>query len=115
MFIVIITVTEADSLDAAAEALKQYANTFAITDGASGALTFDGNATRQSIGVPATAIDTNVAGDRFAGAFLYAITLGRDYSWAANLANEYAARVVARFGPRLDRSDFDNIKAKFRI
>ena len=33
----------------------------------------------QSEGVEAKAIDTNGAGDMFAGAFLYAITSGRSY------------------------------------
>ena len=107
--------TGTETLDAASEALKQYTKTFAITDGANGAITFDGNETNQSKGVEAKAIDTNGAGDMFAGAFLYAITSGRDYTWAANLANDCAARVVERFGPRLDPSDFDNIKSKFGI
>ena len=111
----VMAFTSTDSLDAAAEALKQYTKTFAITDGASGALTFDGKRLNQSSGVPATAVDTNGAGDMFAGAFLYAITSGRDYTWAATLANECAARVVARFGPRLGQSDFDKIKSKFGI
>ena len=107
--------TGTETLDAASEALKQYTKTFAITDGANGAITFDGNETNQSKGVEAKAIDTNGAGDMFAGAFLYAITSGKSYAWAASLANDCAARVVARFGPRLDPSDFDNIKSKFGI
>jgi sugar/nucleoside kinase (ribokinase family) len=107
--------TGTESLEAAAESLKQYTKTFAITDGANGAITFDGNIMNQSKGVKAKAIDTNGAGDMFAGAFLYAITSGRDYTWAVNLANDCAARVVARFGPRLDQSDFDKIKSKFGI
>ena len=37
----------------------------------------------QSKGVEAKAIDTNGAGDMFAGAFLYAITSGKSYAWAA--------------------------------
>ena len=107
--------TGTDTLEAAAKSLKQCAKTFAITDGANGAISFDGNTMNQSKGVTATAIDTNGAGDMFAGAFLYAITSGRGYAWAADLANDCAARVVARFGPRLDSSDFDNIKSKFGI
>jgi sugar/nucleoside kinase (ribokinase family) len=51
----------------------------------------------------------------FAGAFLYAVTAGRDFKWAAELANESAARVVGQFGPRLDAIEFDSIKAKFEI
>jgi sugar/nucleoside kinase (ribokinase family) len=107
--------TGTESLETAAEALKRYTKTFAITDGANGAITFDGDALNQSKGVEAKAIDTNGAGDMFAGAFLYAITSGKGYAWAASLANDCAARVVAQFGPRLEASEFDAIKAKFEI
>mgnify|MGYP001377748650 FL=1 len=107
--------TGTESLETAAEALKQVTKTFAITDGANGAITFDGNTLNQSKGVEAKAIDTNGAGDMFAGAFLYAITSGKSYAWAADLANDCAARVVAQFGPRLEASEFDAIKAKFGL
>ncbi|XXK59460.1 adenosine kinase [Porticoccaceae bacterium nBUS_09] len=107
--------TGTETLDAASEALKQYTKTFAITDGAEGAVTFDGTSLIQSEGVKAEAIDTNGAGDMFAGAFLYAITSGRSYGWAASLANDCAAKVVARFGPRLDHDDFTSIKQRFGI
>jgi sugar/nucleoside kinase (ribokinase family) len=107
--------TGTESLEAAAESLKQVTKTFAITDGANGAITFDGHTMNQSKGVEAKAIDTNGAGDMFAGAFLYAITSGKRYAWAAGLANDCAARVVAQFGPRLESSEFDVIKAKFGI
>ena len=107
--------TGTGTLEASAEALKQYTKTFAITDGANGAITFDGHTMNQSKGVEAKAIDTNGAGDMFAGAFLYAITSGKSYAWAASLANDCAARVVAQFGPRLEASEFNVIKAKFGI
>ena len=107
--------TGTDTLEKASEGLKLCTKTFAITDGAKGALIFDGKTTQQSDGVEASAIDTNGAGDMFAGTFLYAITLGRDYAWAAGLANDCAARVVAQFGPRLEAQQFDQIKAQFGI
>ena len=107
--------TGTETLEAASEALKLYTKTFAITDGANGATTFDGNSLDQSEGVKAEAIDTNGAGDMFAGAFLYAITSGKSYGWAADLANDCAAKVVARFGPRLDSDDFTSIKQRFGI
>jgi len=107
--------TGTETLKAASEALKQYTKTFAITDGAKGAITFDGSSLDQSEGVEAKAIDTNGAGDMFAGAFLYAITSGKSYGWAASLANDCAARVVARFGPRLDPDNFTSIKQRFGI
>jgi sugar/nucleoside kinase (ribokinase family) len=110
-----LSFTGSDDLDSAIEKLKLITRSFAITDGAKGAITFDGEAVSRSEGVPAKAIDTNGAGDMFAGAFLYAITSGMGYDWAATLANDCASRVVARFGPRLDLEEFDAIKAKFGL
>ena len=102
--------TATDSVDQAAKELKAYATTFVITDGANGATVFDGDSLSQVPGVKAKAIDTNGAGDMFAGAFLYAITSGKSYQKAAQLANQAAAKVVERFGPRLDKADFESLK-----
>lgn len=79
--------TGAGSMLKAAEALKKYAKVFVITDGVNGSLVFDGYKEHQSEGFDTVTIDTNGAGDMFAGAFLYAISSGRDYIWAASLAN----------------------------
>ena len=102
-------------LDSAIKKFKLFTKNFAITDGAHGAITYDGDSMSRSEGVSAEAIDTNGAGDMFAGAFLYAITSGKDYDWAAKFANYCAARVVEQFGPRLVQEKFDAIKAKFSI
>lgn len=102
--------TGAADLSEAAEFLKSYTKTFAITDGAKGATIFDGNSLLQVSGLKAKAIDTNGAGDMFAGAFLYAITSGASYLRAAELANQAAAMVVERFGPRLEQADFEALK-----
>lgn len=102
--------TGTTSLDQAAKSLKLYAKTFAITDGANGAVVFDGVSLLQAPGVKAKAVDTNGAGDMFAGAFLHAVTLGGSYLQAAELANQAAAKVVERFGPRLNKADFKLLK-----
>ena len=102
-----LSFTGSDDLDSAIEKLKLITKSFAITDGANGAITFDGEAVSRSEGVSTKAIDTNGAGDMFAGVFLHAITSGKNYDWAARLANNCASRVVAKFGPRLDLQDFD--------
>ena len=103
--------TETDSLETAAQQLKTFTKTFAITDGANGALIFDGEDLFKAPAVKAKAIDSNGAGDMFAGAFLYAISAGEDYQSAAQLANKAAAMVVERFGPRLEAADFTQLKA----
>ncbi len=93
--------TGTQSLEEAAEALKKVAKSFAITCGAEGALIYDGQQSLQIAPHPITAIDSNGAGDMFAGAFLYAIC--HDYSWqqAGDLASLASATVVSQFGPRL--------------
>jgi sugar/nucleoside kinase (ribokinase family) len=93
--------TRSTSLEQASDRLRDKARAFAITLGAEGALVFDG---AESFTVPApkvVAVDTNGAGDMFAGAFLYALTRGAGYREAAELAVRAAAQVVSQFGPRL--------------
>lgn len=89
------------SLDEAIAALKQVAKTFAITMGAKGALVFDGSELIEVAPRQVKAVDTNGAGDMFAGAFLYAITSGKSFAEAGRLASVSAAEVVSHYGPRL--------------
>jgi sugar/nucleoside kinase (ribokinase family) len=69
----------------------------------------------QTDGVTVNAVDTNGAGDMFAGAFLYAINAGHSYAWAAKFANAASARVVSQFGPRIDSLEYNQIKRRFNI
>jgi sugar/nucleoside kinase (ribokinase family) len=103
--------TQTDTIEAAAEAMKQSARSFAITLGKEGALVFDGKNQNTVAGQNVQAIDTNGAGDMFAGAFLYALTAGHDYTEAAKLANLAAAKVVSQYGPRLRAEQHDEVKA----
>lgn len=93
--------TRCDNLPDAITALRKVAKTFAITLGSEGAIIFDG---QQQLSLPAPkvdALDTNGAGDMFAGAFLYGVTQGWDYAAAGALAVRAASQVVSQFGPRL--------------
>lgn len=103
--------TKCASVEEAAEALKQSAKTFTITLGKEGALVYDGNDMQTVSGESVKAIDTNGAGDMFAGAFLYAITHGHSFAGAAKLANHAAAKVVSQYGPRLKADQHQEIKA----
>ena len=107
--------TNTHSTEAAAEQLKKYAKTFVITRGAGGSLSYDGTDLVQTAGVSANAVDTNGAGDMFAGAFLYAINAGYDYARAAKFANAASARVVSQFGPRIDAVEYEQIKQLFNM
>jgi len=93
--------TQTDTLNGAVEALKQYATEFAITLGDKGALIYDGASLIKIAANEVTAIDSNGAGDMFAGAFLYAITNGYNHTQAGELASASSAQVVSQYGPRL--------------
>jgi sugar/nucleoside kinase (ribokinase family) len=107
--------TNTHSAEAAAEQLKKHAKTFVITQGAGGSLSYDGTDLVQTPGVTANSVDTNGAGDMYAGAFLYAINAGHCYALAAKFANEASARVVSQFGPRIDSLEYKQIKQLFNI
>jgi sugar/nucleoside kinase (ribokinase family) len=93
--------TKTESVDAAIAALKIIADEFVITLGNKGALIYDGNDIIEIAPCETEAIDTNGAGDMFAGAFLYALTQGHSHALAGNLASLAASTVVSQFGPRL--------------
>jgi fructokinase len=98
-----------DDLQQAVEALREIADTFAITRGNRGALLFDG---RHQIDISpheVKAVDSNGAGDMFAGAFLYGITHGHSFYEAGNIASLASARVVSQFGPRLSADEHREI------
>lgn len=88
-------------LQDAMEDLKQVAKTFAVTLGNKGAVVYDGDALHTIPALPVKAVDSNGAGDMFAGAFLYGITHGYGYQQAGQLAAHAAGTVVSQYGPRL--------------
>jgi sugar/nucleoside kinase (ribokinase family) len=93
--------------------LSQQARVVCLTRSAKGCLVLEGS---QHTDVPAAqvkAIDTNGAGDMFAGAFLYAVTHGHSHAQAAWLANQCAGRVVSQYGNRLSQASVDQLKADF--
>jgi sugar/nucleoside kinase (ribokinase family) len=88
-------------LEDAAEGLRTVARSFAITLGGEGALVFDGRHYHRIAPHPVKPIDTNGAGDMFAGAYIFGITNGFDAVAAGRLANRAAAELVTHYGPRL--------------
>ena len=96
-----LTFTGKDSIDDAVEVIRTFAKNFAITRGSKGALIHDGSQTHRIEPHPIKAIDTNGAGDMFAGAYLYGITHGYSIPAAGRLASLASSQVVRQFGPRL--------------
>ncbi len=93
--------TGKNSLQEARVELKKVAHRFVITRGRNGAIIFDGDTFIEIEPYTVHAIDTNGAGDMYAGAFLYGITHGKGYAGAGKLASLASSKVVSQYGPRL--------------
>jgi len=104
--------TEKDNLADAREALKKDAKIFVITLGEKGAVIFDGETFIDVDPCKVEAVDSNGAGDLFAGAFLYGITNGKSYADAGKLASMASSKVVTQFGPRLDLEQTKELLSK---
>jgi sugar/nucleoside kinase (ribokinase family) len=104
---------QSDSLEVAIEKLKGVADTFVITRGGEGALTYDGDTLAKIPPHKVQAVDTNGAGDMFAGAFLYAISKGEDFPTAGRFASLAAGTVVANYGPRLPAAEYGALRREF--
>lgn len=103
--------TDTETVEAASEALKKVAKQFVITLGDKGALAYDGNDFINIAPNAVEAIDTNGAGDMFAGAFLSAINAGHDFAKAGKLASLASSKVVSQMGPRLEKSEAQELLA----
>ena len=79
--------------EAAGAALASQVSTAYVTCGADGALVYAAGAHYQVPGVPVQAIDTNGAGDLFAGGVLYGLSHGHSPLDAARLGCYAAAQV----------------------
>ena len=99
--------TAKSTLDEAVKALLELADTVAITLGAKGALIANREQETFTVqGQAVQAVDTNGAGDAFAGGFLSALVRGQSLQDAATLGNLVASKVVSQFGPRLSLEQY---------
>lgn len=86
----------------ALEKLSKYCETAVLKLGGKGSLVKHLGETFKIKSVKTKVVDLNGAGDMYAGAFLYGLTNNRSILEAGNLASEYAAKVVAKEGARLN-------------
>lgn len=108
--------TDKKQLKAAARALMDYCQIAVVTDGANGAVIAhkpdnDSEIEIYDIATPTVAdvIDTNGAGDNYAGAFLYALSQQYSLPECGRLASEVSACVIQQFGPRLESQVYQDI------
>lgn len=102
--------TGVDDLEEAARKIGGLTELAFITNGKDGALvSVEGNLI-QVPGFSVKAIDTNGAGDSFAGGVLYGLTHGFSPEKAARWGNYMASLIVQVHGPRIDRSVHEDIQ-----
>ena len=106
-----LSYTQKASVEEAAEVIKTFAKTFAITLGAKGAAIYDGSEMISIAANPVKAVDINGAGDLFAGAFMYGLTHGMTFEQAGNLASKASSQIVSQFGPRLKMAQYQALTA----
>ncbi|GHN00450.1 adenosine kinase [Cytophagales bacterium WSM2-2] len=105
--------TGTNSVNEAREKLKEVAKHFVMTLGSNGAMVYDGDTFITIEPYPARAVDTNGAGDMFAGSFLYGITNGHSYAGSGKLASLASSHVVRQWGPRLQKTETQKIFREF--
>lgn len=93
--------TGLQDIDSVAAAMAALARTVCITRGAQGCLVLENGSVTDVPAPRIDPVDSNGAGDMFAGAFLYAATHDYSHTQAALLGNHCAAAVVAQHGNRL--------------
>jgi hypothetical protein len=93
----------ADNKEDAARGLSEYSDLAVVTDGANGSyIVQDGNL-KHLEATKIKPVDTTGAGDAYAGALLTGITQGKPLDETVQRASKMAAKVVAQFGPRLEK------------
>ena len=97
-------------LEDALNEIKKITKAYAVTTGSKGATLFDGEKTIEIVTMPVKAIDTNGAGDLFAGSFMYALSEGKSFSDAGRFACAAASKLVTQFGARLSKNDLLDLK-----
>lgn len=101
------------SLDTAIEKLRQTYPKGAVTIGAEGVIAFDENGLYRVAAEtpPGPVVDTNGAGDAFAGGFLFALSRGYPMTKAAKLGNMCAAEIITHYGAR-PKADYRHFSEK---
>jgi len=104
-----LSYTQKSTINEAIDVIKTFAKTFAITLGAKGAIVYDGNKAININAHTITAVDSNGAGDLFAGAFMYGLTHGMTFEQAGNIASKASSIIVSQFGPRLTLEQYQSL------
>ena len=103
-----------ENLNEAEEFYKSKSYMTIITKGSEGSIVVENGVTHVAEAEKITPIDTNGAGDMFAGSFMHAYIQGIDISECARFGNYASSKVVETFGPRLDSNGYKEVLNKLR-
>lgn len=92
------------------EQLIERVESFAVTLGAQGCRYYLLGEAVNIAGHKVEAVDSNGAGDMFAGAFLNQIVQGKSYREASEFAVRASSRIVSQYGPRLGEKAICELK-----
>ena len=94
--------------------LRNYAKTIFITNGINPTIVLEENSTYEVSAFEANAVDTNGAGDMFAGSFMHAYLQDNDLKTCAEFSNFASSKIVETFGPRLSADGYAEVANKLR-
>ena len=109
-----IAFSGAENLKEAIEFYKKQSYMIAITKGAEGSIVIKEGEEIFSPAEKIIPIDTNGAGDMYAGSFMHAFLNGCDISECARFSNYASSKVVETFGPRLTSEGYQDVLNKLR-
>ena len=105
---------DAENIDEAFIKLQEKSYTSIITMGEKGSSVITSNEIIHTPKVNIEPVDTNGAGDMFAGSFLYALLQDSDLRSCAEFANYGASKVVETFGPRLTEEGYREVLNNYK-
>ena len=86
--------------------LRNYAKTIFITNGVNPTMVLEENQTYEVSAYEAKAVDTNGAGDMFAGGVIHGLSEGWENAESVRFGNFLASKGVAEIGPRLKKNKY---------
>ncbi len=101
-----------ENLEDAIEYYKSKSYMTAVTKGADGSVIVQNGVEYLAPAEKITPVDTNGAGDMFAGSFMHAFLQGHDVEACAKFSNFASSKVVETFGPRLSSDGYAEVLNK---
>ena len=103
-----------ETFDDAVSFYKEQAYMIAITKGSEGSLIIKNGKEIFSPAESINPVDTNGAGDMFAGSFMHAYLNGFDLASCAEFSNFASSKIVETFGPRLTPDGYREVLNKLK-